>query len=304
MNGIGIDVSKRLLDVGTTDGETLQISNTPSGFAELDVWLSKHPADQIVLEATGGYEQPVLDFLHEAAYPVVRANALRARKLAQGLGQMAKTDRLDAHALAQMASLVKLPSYQRLEPWQQRLREFVRARQQTVQALVVAKQQQEMVTDQGLRELLQANGIQLKAQVRTLELQIAEQVAQQPGLAVLKSVKGVGPILQAVLASYLPELGNISGKAIASLVGVAPMSHDSGTMRGKRSIHGGRAEIRQVLYMASLSALQHEPRLRDFYRSLRARGKEAKVAIVAVMRKMLVILNARVRDAQSGPIPA
>lgn len=115
---------------------------------------------------------------------------------------------------------------------------------------------------------------------------------------------GVGPGLQAVLASYLPELGKISGKAVASLVGVAPMSHDSGTLRGKRSIHGGRAEIRQVLYMASMSAMRHEPRLRDFYQSLRARGKEGKVAIVAVMRKMLVILNARMRDAQGGSIPA
>ncbi|AHY57179.1 IS110 family transposase [Stenotrophomonas rhizophila] len=304
MNGIGIDVSKRRLDVGTSDGQTLQVSNDPSGFAELDLWLRQRPSNQIVLEATGGYEQPVLDFLHKAGHPVVRANALRARKLAQGLGQRAKTDRLDAYALAQMATLVKLPAYQPLEAWQQKLREFVRARRQMIQALAVARQQQEMVGDRELRRLLQANITHLKTLVKRLGKQIAEQLAQQPQLTVLKSMKGVGPVVQAVLASYLPELGHISGKAIASLVGVAPMSHDSGTMRGKRSIHGGRAEIRQVLYMAGMSALQHEPRIRDFYRSLRARGKEAKVAIVAVMRKMLVILNARVRDAQSGPIPA
>ena len=303
MNGIGIDVSKRQLDVGTTDGEILQVSNSASGFAELDLWLRKHPASQIVLEATGGYEQSVLNFLHNAGHPVVRANALRARRLAQGMGQLAKTDRLDAYALAQMAALVKLPSYQPLEPWQQKMREFVRARRQAMDALTVARQQQEMVTDRELRRLLQANISRLQRMVGRLGKQIAEQVAQQPQLAVLKSMKGVGPGLQAV-ASYLPELGKISGKAIASLVGVAPMSHDSGTMRGKRSIHGGRAEIRQVLYMASMSAMRHEPRLRDFYQSLRARGKEGKVAIVAVMRKMLVILNARVRDAQGGSIPA
>lgn len=304
MNGIGIDVSKRQLDVGTTDREILQVSNSPSGFVELDAWLKKRPAIQIVLEATGGYEQPVLDFLHKAGHRVVRANAFRARKLAQGLGQVAKTDRLDAYALAQMAALVTLPAYQPLEPWQQKLREFVRARRQMMQALTVARQQQEMVRDRELRRLLQTNITRLQTLVERLGKQIAEQVAQQPQLTILKSMKGVGPGLQAVLASYLPELGQISGKAIASLVGVAPMSHDSGTIRGKRSIHGGRAEIRQVLYMASMSALQHEPRLRDFYRSLRARGKEGKVAIVAVMRKMLVILNARVRDAQSGLIPA
>lgn len=111
MNGIGIDVSKRQLDVGTTDGETLQVSNNRAGFSELDVWLRKRSATQIVLEATGGYEQPVLDFLHKAGHPVVRANALRARRLAQGMGQIAKTDRLDALVLARMAILVKLPAY-------------------------------------------------------------------------------------------------------------------------------------------------------------------------------------------------
>jgi len=304
MNGIGIDVSKRQLDVGTTDGEALQVSNTPAGFAELDTWLKAHPVDQIVLEATGGYEQPVLNFLHGAGHPVVRANALRARRLAQGMGHMAKTDRLDACALAKMAALVELHAYQPLEPWQQRMREFVRARRQLMQALTVARQQREMLSDRDLRRLLQANITRLQGLVERLGKQIADQVAQQPQLTVLKSMKGVGPALQAVLASYLPELGRISGKAISSLVGVAPISHDSGTMRGRRSIHGGRAEIRQVLYMAAMSAMRHEPRLRDFYQSLRARGKEAKVAIVAVMRKMLVILNARVRDAESGPIPA
>ena len=304
MNGIGIDVSKRRLDIGTTDGETLQVSNSPSGYSELDTWLSTRPAIQIVLEATGGYEQAVLDFLHKAGHPVIRANALRARRLAQGLGKVAKTDRLDALVLAQMTVLVELPSYQPLESWQRKLREFVRARRQTMQALTVARQQQEMVTERELRRQMQGNIIRLQTLVERLGKQIAEQVAQQPQLAVLKSMKGVGPALQAVLASYLPELGQISGKAIASLVGVAPISHDSGTMRGRRSIHGGRAEIRQVLYMAAMSAMRHEPRLRDFYRSLRARGKEGKVAIVAVMRKMLVILNARVRDAQGGSLSA
>uniref|UniRef100_UPI00177EB969 transposase n=1 Tax=Stenotrophomonas sp. AS012628 TaxID=2597656 RepID=UPI00177EB969 len=224
---------------------------------------------QIVLEATGGYERPVLDFLHAVGHPVVRANALRARRLAQGMGQMAKTDRLHAYALAQMAALVKLPAYQPLEPWQQKMREFVRARRQAMHALTIARQQLEMVGDRELRRLLQANITRLQTLVERLGKQIAEQVTQQPQLAVLKSMKGVGPGLQAVLASYLPELGKISGKAIASLVGVAPMSHDSGTMRGKRSIHGGRAEIRQVLYMASMSAMRHEPQLRDFYQSLR-----------------------------------
>ncbi len=188
MNGIGIDVSKRRLDIGTTDGETVQVSNSPSGYAELSTWLSTRPAIQIVLEATGGYEQTVLDFLHKAGHPVIRANALRARRLAQGLGKVAKTDRLDALVLAQMAALVELPSYQPLEPWQRKLREFVRARRQTMQALTVARQQQEMVTDRELRRQMQGNIIGLQTLVERLGKQISEQVAQQPQLAVLKSM--------------------------------------------------------------------------------------------------------------------
>ncbi len=116
MNGIGIDVSKRRLDIGTTDGQTLQVCNNRSGFSELDVWLKKRPVSQIVLEATGGYEQTVLDFLHKAGHPVIRANALRARRLAQGLGKVAKTDRLDALVLAQMAALVELLPISRWSP--------------------------------------------------------------------------------------------------------------------------------------------------------------------------------------------
>jgi len=120
----------------------------------------------------------------------------------------------------------------------------------------------------------------------------------------LKTLKGVGPVLLAVLMCRLPELGTLGGKQIARLVGVAPLSNDSGSVRGKRGIKGGRADIRQTLYMAAMSAARHEPRLRDFYRSLRARGKEGKVALVAVMRKMLVILNARVRDERAAMRPA
>lgn len=128
--------------------------------------------------------------------------------------------------------------------------------------------------------------------------QIAEQVNQPPQLAVIRSLKGVGATLQAVIASYLPELGTLDGKAIVKLVRVAPIAHDSDTLRGVRCISGGRVEIRNVLCMASLSAIQHEPRIRDFYRSLRACGKPGKFALIAAMRKMIVIINARVRDAR------
>lgn len=300
MNGIGIDVSKAQLDVAVHDGPMAQFSNTSAGHRKLVNWLKKMPVRQVVLEATGGYEQAILDALYEAGMPVVRANARQVRDFARAIGQLAKTDRLDAVVLAYMAQTLDMQRYKPAAPWQRRLGEFVQARRQLVQLIATARQQLQMVADRPLRRLLEANVTRLDKSKVQLDQQIAEQVSKQPDLAVMKTLKGVGPVLLAVLASQLPELGKVDGKAIAKLVGVAPLSRDSGTMRGIRSIWGGRADVRQALYMAALSAARHEPRLKDFYRSLRARGKPAKVAIVAVMRKMLVILNARMREAQAA----
>ncbi|AKU48800.1 IS110 family transposase [Xanthomonas arboricola pv. juglandis] len=301
MNGIGIDVCKAMLDVAVHHGPCAQFHNTPAGHRKLLAWLANQEVGQIVLEASGGYEHPVLDVLFDAGYRIVRANAHRCHAFAAATGLPAKTDRLDAMNLACMAATLELLAYQPMEPWRRRLREFVRARRQLVALATSADHQLEQVTDKPLRRVLQANINQIKKTCARLEQQIAEQVRQQPQLEALRSLKGVGATLQAVLASYLPELGTLDGKAIARLVGVAPIAHDSGRMRGVRRIQGGRAEVRNVLYMACLSAIQHEQRIWEFYRSLRARGKPGKVAVVATMRKMLVILNARARDAQAAP---
>ncbi|MCC4631955.1 transposase, partial [Xanthomonas dyei] len=197
--------------------------------------------------------------------------------------------------------------YVPLEPWQRDLGEHVRARRQLVELLKAARQQLLQVAEKALRKILQGNVNQLVRSVARLDNLIAGQLKtlliEQPHLAALKTLKGVGPVLLAVLVSRLPELGTLSGKQISRLVGVAPLSRDSGAMRGKRGIGGGRADIRQALYMAAMSSARHEPGLRDFYRSLRTRGKEGKVALVAVMRKMLVILNARVRDQRAALQP-
>lgn len=297
MNGIGIDVSKATLDVAVHQGGHRSFANTATGHRKLILWLKTLPVRQVVLEPTGGYEQDVLDTLHAAGLPVVRANARQVRDFARATGQLAKTDRLDAAVLAHIAQVLDLPAYQPPAPWQRRLAEHVQSRRQVVQLLVRAEQQLRAVKDRALRRMLQGNLTQLRKSKDFLDQQIAQQVSEQPQLHALQTLKGVGPVLLAVLASQLPELGKLDGKAVAKLVGVAPLAHDSGTMRGTGRIWGGRADIRQALYMSALSALRHEPRLRDFYQCLRARGKAAKVAIVAVMRKMLVILNARARDA-------
>lgn len=297
MNGIGVDVSKATLDVALHEGPCRQFDNTPAGHRKVIVWLKGQPVRRIVLEPTGGYEQALLDALHTAGLPVVRVNARQVRDFARATGQLAKTDRLDAAVLAHMAHVLNLPLYRPAYPWQRRLAEHLQSRRQVVQMLVGAQQQLGAVQDRALRRVLEANIAQLTRSRTFLDQQIAQQVEAQPQLQALRTLKGVGPVLLAVLASQLPELGTFDGKAIAKLVGVAPLARDSGTQRGTRRIWGGRADIRQALYMAALSALRYEPRLRDFYQSLRARGKAAKVAIVAVMRKMLVILNARARDA-------
>lgn len=296
-DSIGIDVSKAMLDVAV-HGQVRQSSfpNCAKGHTRLVKWLLAIEPKQVVLEATGRYDQAVLDALYAAGLPVVRMNPRQVRDFAKATGQLAKTDRLDAAVLARMAHALELPRYEPKPGWRRRLGEWTQRRRQTVDMLATERQRAETLEDPLLRRHARALIRQLERTVQDLDRQIAEQVQARPELAVLRSMKGVGPTLQATLASELPELGRISGKAIAKLVGVAPLARDSGTMRGRRTAWGGRAQIRSPLYMAALSAMRFEARMKAFYEGLRARGKAAKVAIVAVMRKMLVILNARMRD--------
>jgi len=295
---VGIDVSKATLDVAIHGSpEVRTFTNRPAGFRQLASWLLRQCPHQVVLEATGGYEQAALDALCMAGLPMARVNPRQARDFAKALGQLAKTDRLDARVLAQLASAVPLTPYQPPRDWQRRLAEWHHRRGHLVQMLGSERQRLERLADAALRVWARRHIAMLQRELRRLDIEIKDQIAAQPTLDSLRSLKGVGPVLQATLACELPELGRLDGKAIAKLVGVAPLARDSGLMRGQRHVWGGRREIRAVLYMATLTAIRYEPRLRDFYQALRARGKAAKVAIVAAMRKLLVILNARMRDA-------
>ena len=296
--GIGIDVSKATLDVAVhATGETRRVANTSAGWRSLAGWLLPLQPRQVVLEATGGYERAALAALFDAGLPMVRINPRQARDFAKATGQLAKTDRLDARVLAHLAHALSLVPWQPRSAAQRRLAEWVLQRSHVVQMRVAERQRLAAVSDPALRQLMQRHIAGLTRSPATLEAAISQQLEAAPEVAPLRTVKGVGPVLLATLTCQLPELGQLDGKAIAKLVGVAPMAHDSGTMRGKRTIWGGRDTVRAALYMAALSAMRYEPRLRDFYQGLRARGKPAKVAIVAVMRKLLVILNARLRDA-------
>jgi len=295
---VGIDVSKATLDVAIHGSpEVRTFANRPAGFRQLASWLLPQCPHQVVLEATGGYEQAALDALCMAGLPMARVNPRQVRDFAKALGQLAKTDRLDARVLAQLASAVPLTPYQPPHDWQRRLSEWHHRRGHLVQMLGSERQRLERLADAALRVWARRHIAMLQRELRRLDIEIKDQIAAQPTLDSLRSLKGVGPVLQTTLACELPELGRPDGKAIAKLVGVAPLARDSGLMRGQRHVWGGRREIRAVLYMATLTAIRYEPRLRDFYQALRARGKAAKVAVVAAMRKLLVILNARMRDA-------
>ncbi|MFT4410057.1 IS110 family transposase [Stenotrophomonas muris] len=298
MFGIGIDVSKATLDVAVHGEQFRQFSNDKRGFVRLVRWLKTWPIKQVVLEASGGYERAALDVLHAAGLPMVRINPARARRFAQGTGRAAKTDRLDATVLAQMAHLLPLTRYVPPAPWQQRLAEFAQCRRHLVQMRVSEMQRLRRLVDPDLIAMRQRYIAQLSDDLKQLDKAIAEQLEGQPGWKNIGALKGVGPILISTLASELPELGSLGSKAIASLVGLAPMNRESGTWQGQRRISGGRAVVREALYMAALTAIRYEPRLRTFYAGLKAKGKASKVALVAVMRKILVILNARKRDAE------
>ena len=298
---VGIDVSKATLDVAVHgSSEVLAFANSPAGFRRLASWLLPQCPHQVVLEATGGYEQAALDALFAAGLPMVRANPRQVRDFAKALGQLAKTDRLDARVLAQLAATISLTPYRPASVWQRRLAQWHQRRGQLVQMLGSERQRLERMIDPVLLTWARRHIAMLQRELRRLDAEIKHQMSAQPELDPLRSLKGVGPVLQATLASQLPELGRLDNKAIAKLVGVAPLARDSGLLKGRRHVWGGRSQIRAALYMASLTAIRYEPKLRNFYQALRARGKLAKVAIVATMRKLLVILNARMRDAQAA----
>lgn len=298
---IGIDVSQAQLDVAVhAQSRPHTFPNRPTGHRDLIAWLTAQSPQCIVLEASGGYEQAVLDALYHAGLPVVRINPRQARDFARASGQLAKTDILDARVLAAIAAgseLLGLHRYQAPEPWRRRLRQYLQRRGHLIDMLEAERQRLRDLDDALLRQLAQQMTKQLRDHLRQIDRAIDAQLAAQPQLTVLRSLKGIGPNSAATLAAYLPELGRLDRKSVAKLAGVAPLARDSGTLRGKRTTWGGRASLRNVLYMAALTAVRYEPRLRDFYQSLRLRGKAGKVALIATVRKMLVILNARMREA-------
>lgn len=298
MLGVGIDVGKFGLDVARQDDDrTEHFSNDVQGIERLIEHLGSWGSLWVVLEATGGYEMPVLRALVRAGHTVSRVNPRQARHFARASGQLAKTDTIDARMLADMARCwqARLPRYVEPMPWQLTLAAHVTRRAQVVLAIQQQTQQIHALTVSALRTVANRTLRALQRERALLNQQIATLTAPHLTPA-WHSIKGLGAVTQATLLSLLPELGSLSRQQLAKLVGVAPLNRDSGTMKGHRGIFGGRAAVRAVVYMAALVAVRWQPEFKAFYQQLRARGKPAKVALVACMRKLLVVLNARIRD--------
>ncbi len=297
---VGIDVSKAWLDVAVeASGEYWRVENNDRSIIGLSKRLLELKPKCIVVEATGGYEAKLVKGLCEDQLPVARVNPGRVRRFAQGLNWLAKTDKIDANLLSRFAEkanprLIKLPTES-----EKRLVALVKRRKQVLDMLVSEHNRLE-TADPDISPYIQESIIMLQKQVDELDQAIRSLIDHTPDLKgkcdLLLSVPGVGAVTASTLTSQLPELGTCNRKEIATLVGVAPFSHDSGKKRGKRVIKGGRPAIRRVLYMATLSATRFNPIIRRFYDHLISIGKETKVALVACMRKLLTILNAMIRD--------
>ena len=297
---VGIDVSKDHLDVHVRPtGEAFRLPNTDDGIATLLARVSPLAPAKVVAEATGQLEAPLAAACALAGLPLALVNPRQVRRFAEALHLLAKTDRLDAAVLAQFAERIDPP-----------VRPLADADTQALQAIVARRRQlidmRTMETNRlGTAAARVAKDVRehvayLDKRIGRADAELAAAIAASPVWRatddLLQGVPGIGPATARVLIAELPELGTLTGKRVAALVGVAPVAKDSGRQRGRRHIAGGRAGVRSALYMACLSAIRFNPVLRAFYRRLRQAGKVGKVALVAAMRKLLVILNAMVRD--------
>lgn len=303
---VGIDISKKTMDVAIGHEQSTAIfRNDSAGHQALIEVLKSHQVSLIVMEATGQYQLACACALQAAGFSVVVINPRQARDFAKAMGRLVKTDSVDARMLAELAQVLNLrPDRDRfIKPMpdqaQQYLHALVLRRRQLVRLLVSERQRKHMAHSDVVQDIEELMGV-LSRQLEMLDRRIAEHLAQhQPDLAaLLKSVKGVGPATAATLMSELPELGQLKSRQICALVGVAPMNRDSGQVRGKRFICGGRATVRSALYMAAIVAMRHNAVIRRCYERLLAAGKPKKVAIVACMRKLLIILNAMVKSGR------
>jgi transposase len=304
---IGIDVAKRHLDIAIEGGRYWRTTNDEAGIAGLAAELKASQPTLVVLEATGGYERAVTAALAEAAIPVAVVNPRQVRDFAKATGHLAKTDELDAKVLAHFAATIQPEPRQLADAQAEALRDLLARRRQVVGMLTAEKNRLKQAT-RVVRERIKDHIAYLEDELddsnRDLDTLLQQSPVWREREDLVRSVPGIGRVTSVTLIAGLPELGRVSGKAIAKLAGIAPLNRDSGQRRGYRIIWGGRAEVRSVLYMATLAATRFNPVIRTLYRRLLDAGKPTKVALVACMRKLLVILNAMLKRQTPWKEPA
>ncbi len=300
---VGIDVAKVQVDVAvrpTDDGWT--ISNDDAGISQLASRLKALEPTLVLLEASGGLELPLVAALATEEIPVVVVNPRQVRDFARATGKLAKTDSLDAAVLAHFAEAVRPPVRPLRDAETQVLNSLVARRHQVITMLVSEKNRLHSASV-AVRPRIKAHIAWLERELEDLDEDLRRTLRESPVWRekddLLRTVPGVGEQLSLTLLAYLPELGTLDRRQIAALVGVAPFSRDSGTLRGKRTVWGGRARVRAALYMGALVASRHNPAIRDFYQRLLATGKPKKLALTACMRKLLVILNSMLKHRSS-----
>ena len=295
----GVDVAKASLDVSVSEGPVLRFDNNTKGVTKLLKHLKEEEATLAVCESTGGYERLLVSRLRKAEIGVRVANPSRVRAFAKACGYEAKTDPRDAQVLSRYGQVFPESDTPETEPEREELQDLLRRRRQLVEQRVQEVNRLDKGASAGVAESTKRHIAWLEAEISQLEneyqevLQGSARLTQRAALS--RTVPGVGPLTAATLVAFLPELGRWDSKALTSLVGLAPWSRDSGRKRGQRSIRGGRGVVRKALYLCSCSVIQVEGELHLFYQNLRQRGKPGNVALVAVMRKLLLQLNALAR---------
>lgn len=296
---VGIDVSKAQLDVGFSPrSEILTFANDSLGIAKLRDHLQAVDPALVVMEATGGFEMAAVATLAASKIPVVVINPRQVKDFAKATGQLAKTDAIDASVLAKFAEVVKPEIRELPDSSAKELSDLITRRRQIIDMLTAEKNRFAMAP-QSIQSEISIHIDWLEKRLANLDKKISDTVHNSPVWKekdnLLKSVPGVGAIVATTLLANLPELGTLNNKQIAALVGVAPFCRDSGTLRGKRTVWGGRANVRSTLYMGTLTAVRCNPVIREFYQRLIKAGKAPKVALTASMRKLLVILNSMIK---------
>lgn len=297
---VGVDVSKEMLDVAWSDGRYERVENTRAAIQKLVERMKAAGVMLVVFEATGGYERELHCECSRVEVPAAMANPRQVRDFAKGQNQLAKTDRIDAHVLCEFAQKTKVRVTELSSDARLLLQELSRRRGQLLEMLQAERNRLEHQLSRPVEKNVKAHIKWLEKQVKTVDKDIDNHLKKtdewKRELELLDTIPGVGRVTTVALLSQLPELGQLNRKRIAALVGLAPFNNDSGKMRGKRTIKGGRADVRTALYMATLCGIVHNPALKAHFAALKARGKNGKVAMVACMRRLLTWLNAMVAN--------